>query len=126
MTRARRHVFCWIAALALLLASLAPTLSHAFGLQGPTSWTEICTSAGARRVPLDDGQRTPKSPATAGLLDHCPCCSLHLDNALPPPPVLALPEPLPLGRCMPLAWLHADRTLSVWSSAQARAPPLRT
>lgn len=126
MLRARRTAVCWIAGWALLMASLAPTLAHAFGLRGPTSWTEICTSAGARRVPLDDGQRTPKAPALAGLLDHCPCCGLHLDQALPPPAPVALPGPQPRGPRVPPAWLHADETLSVWSSAQARAPPLRT
>lgn len=126
MRRARRLVTAWIATLAVVMASLAPALSHALGSAGPAAWSEICTSLGPQRVALDDSAGGRNSPQTLGhLLEHCPYCSLHADAfALPPAPV-ALPEPLPPGPLLPPAFLHADQTPSVWTSAQPRAPPAR-
>jgi hypothetical protein len=124
MRRARRLVTAWIATCAVLMASLAPALSHALGSTGPATWSEICTSLGPQRVAIDDGaagQSAPQAPTQ--WLEHCPYCSLHADSfALPPAPP-ALPEPLALGPFVAPAFLHADETPSVWASAQPRAPP---
>ena len=125
MRRSRRLVVTWTALLAVLLTALMPTLSHAFGRQGPATWTEVCTSTGARKVALDDGGSARKPvPGAAHLLDHCPCCNLHLGGVAPPPAPARLPLPLLQGELQPAAFLHAGRTLPVWSSAQPRAPPV--
>lgn len=126
MRSPRRLVITWIATLAVLMASLAPAISHAIGAQSPTSWAEICTSAGDKLVTLEHGSVGKHSlPGSMHLLDHCPYCSLHADAFPVPPAVPALADPILLGDLLPLAFLHAARTLDVWSSAQARAPPLR-
>lgn len=121
--RAHRRLTSWIAALAILLASLAPTLSHALASATGTNWIEICTTQGSRWIQAgDDG--TERAPAFAHLLEHCPYCSLHAP-ALGLPPVPALVHlPLQLSHAEPLAFLSAPRTLHAWVSAQPRAPPL--
>lgn len=124
MHAARRLVTTWIAIAAILMASLAPALSHALGAQAAASLTEICTSAGARWISVDSGDEEQQPlPGAISLLDHCPYCGLHADGFPAAPPLPALPAPLLLGEVLPAAFLHAPRTLAVWSSAQARAPP---
>jgi len=127
MRAARRLVITWIATLAVLMASLAPAFSLAMGMPGAAPWTVICSSAGAAPVALDHGTTGERPlPGMAHLLDHCPYCSLHADALLVPPSPAALPQPMLLGELDPAAFLHADDTLSVWSSAQPRAPPIRS
>jgi hypothetical protein len=123
--QAKRAVIWWVAILAILMAALAPSISHAIGLTMPPSWAEICSTAGKRLVPVD-GDFTPKShpPGAMNHLEHCPYCSLHLDAVALPPVAPQVALPLVLAHQVPEAFLHADRTLSVWASAQARAPPI--
>jgi len=127
MRRPHRIVISWIATLALLMASVAPALAHAIGRQSPATWAEICTSLGARQI-LVDNDANGKGPqqGPAHLLEHCPYCSLHADAFPVPPAPPKLTEALPLPwRIVPPAFLHAEKTLSVWASAQPRAPPSR-
>lgn len=112
--------------LVVLLASLAPSLSHALGAaQGP-SWVEICTAQGSKWVQGDsaDSGESKNAPAAAHLLEHCPYCSIHTPAlGLPPTPLVV---PLDLGHEaeVPPAFLAAPRTSHAWVSAQPRAPPL--
>lgn len=121
--RAHRRITSWIAALAILLASLAPALSHALASATGTNWIEICTTQGSKWIPAgEDG--TERAPPSAHLLEHCPYCTLHAP-ALGLPPAAALVHlPLQLSHPVPLAFLSAPRTLHAWVSAQPRAPPL--
>ncbi len=124
MRAARRAVTSWIAILAVLMTALAPAISHAIGARGPVTWTEICTSVGAKRVLLDVDPGSGKSvPGASHLLEHCPYCALHADGFPVPPTLPSVAPPALLGELLPPAFLHADETLSVWSSAQPRAPP---
>ena len=111
--------------MALLLVTLAPALSQPLGVAGDRGWVEVCSAAGSRWVPADTAPDEP-IPASSGehLLDHCPCCHLHVDSVVPasaPWPALLLPPGLAEAR--PSAFLHAPRTLHAWVSAQPRAPP---
>jgi hypothetical protein len=121
--RAHRRLTSWIAALAVLLAALAPALSHALASGTGAHWIEICTTQGSRWIQAgEDG--TERTPASAHLLEHCPYCTLHAPAlGLPPVPVL-VHLPLQLDHAVPLAFLSAPRTLHAWVSAQPRAPPL--
>ena len=120
--RTHRRLPTWIAALAILLASLAPALSHAFASASGSDWVEICTAQGAKWVKMgEDG--ADRVPGSAHSLDHCPFCSLHAPTlGLPPVTNLAL-QPLRLSEEVPPAFLFAPHTLHVWVSAQPRAPP---
>ena len=124
MHPARRLALAWIASLAVLLASFAPLLAHAFGGTTPTPWTEICTSLGTERVALDASHDGGAPKAPAHLLEHCPFCSLHVDVVGVPPALPTVHAPVLAGTLVPRAFLHAPETLAAWASAQPRAPPL--
>lgn len=108
--------------MAILLASLAPALSHALASASGSSWTEICTTQGSKWIKAgEDGSE--RAPASAHVLDHCPCCSLQAPTlGLPPAKHLAR-LPLGLSHEVPLAFLPAPRAPHAWVSAQPRAPP---
>jgi hypothetical protein len=120
--RTQRQLTGWIAVLAVLLASLAPALSHALGGSNGASWVEVCSTQGSRWVQSDPDE-PGGAPVQAHLLEHCPYCSIHAP-ALGLPPV---PERTPLEPGLkdefPLAFLAAPRTPHAWVSAQPRGPP---
>lgn len=121
--RTHRRLTSWIAALAVLLASLAPSLSQALASATGLDWIEVCTAQGSKWIQAgDDG--TERAPGAAHGLEHCPYCSLHTPTlGLPPAPRLdALP--LRLSHAIPRAFLAAPQTPHAWVSAQPRAPPL--
>jgi hypothetical protein len=121
--RAHRRLTSWIAALAILLAALAPALSHALASATGTNWIEICTTQGSKWIQAgEDG--TERAPASSHLLEHCPYCTLQAPALGLPPATLLDPLPLRLSHAVPLAFLSAPRTLHAWVSAQPRAPPL--
>jgi hypothetical protein len=124
MFRTRRLALAWIASLAVLLASFAPLLAHAFGGTTPTPWTEICTGLGVQRIASNDAAHDTGSPkAPAHLLEHCPFCSLHVDLLGVPPAAPTLHAPVAAGHVVQRVLPHAATTGSVWATAQPRAPP---
>ena len=121
--RAHCRLTSWIAALAILLASLAPALSHALASATGSNWTEICTAQGSKWIQAgEDGSE--RTPASAHVLEHCPYCSPQVPTFGLPPSTQLVPLPLTLSYEVPLAFLSAPRTLHAWVSAQPRAPPL--
>lgn len=120
---AHRRLTTWIAALAFLLASLAPSLSHALASAGRADRVEVCTVQGSKWVAAsEDGSE--RAPVSAHLLEHCPYCSLHVPTPALPPATHLAHLPLRLSHEVPLAFLAAPHTLHAWASAQPRAPPL--
>lgn len=121
-SRAHHRLTHWIASLAILLASLAPSLSQALASASGTSWIAVCTTQGSKWIQsAADGSE--RAPGSVHVVDHCPYCSLHAPTlGLPPATDLVL---LPLRRCREVvaAFLAAPRTLHAWVSAQPRAPP---
>ena len=121
--RAHRRLTSWIAALAILLASLAPALSHALASATGSNWTEICTTQGSKWIQAGE-VGSERAPASAHVLEHCPYCSPQVPTFGLPPVTELTPLPLQLSHEVPLAFLSAPRTLHAWVSAQPRAPPL--
>ena len=113
----------WAAFVAVLMAALAPAVSHALASRGDAGWVEVCTAEGSRWVQGSGGPGESQAPAGAHALDHCGYCTLHTDEpALP----TAGPrtEPVPAAtHALPIAFLRAARTAHAWVSAQPRAPP---
>lgn len=122
--RATRVLSSWIAVLAILMAALAPSISHALGAKDGAPWIEVCTSVGAKSV-QPDGSSTDRAPVSgdAHLFEHCLYCSLHAnDLAIPPEP--AVPTlAISWSGLLATAFLVAPRTLNAWASSQPRAPP---
>lgn len=120
--RAHRRFAGWIATVAILLASLAPSLSYALGSVNGSSWIEICTSQGSKWVE-DGSDGTSSGPAAGHVFEHCAFCSTHV-------PALGLPFSLGLvllptegHGTFPPAFYAALRTQHAWVSARPRAPP---
>ena len=122
--RLHRALTAWVAILAVLLAALVPTISHAWAARSDAALLQVCTSGGATWQPTEGAVRDPgPAPTGAHLFEHCRYCSLHAnDLAIPAAPLAALPAPL-LPHLLPAAFLAAPRTLFAWRPAQARAPP---
>ena len=116
------HWTAWLAAWAILLGALAPTVTHwltqlqaSNTLPGAT----ICSSS-AHQSTRHKGTR-PDSSASG---QHCGFCLPH-DGGQGLPPVVAQALPLMEHRAAePSLFLHAPRPLFAWASAQPRAPPL--
>lgn len=125
LRRVSRVLTSWMAVLAVLMAALAPSISHALGSKNGGSSIEICTSVGAKWVNAGggNGDEAPKTPS-AHPLEHCPYCSLHATTIpIPAASIATVPVLLP-AHDLPIAFLAAPRTLHAWVSAQPRAPPL--
>jgi hypothetical protein len=122
LPRRHRQLATWVTLLALVLATLAPGMARALAVaQGDLApWGQVCSANG------NSSSQPAQTPAdtVAHLLDHCPFCSLHSDTLDLPPSPLTVAEAQPLGHALPWLFLQAPRTLHVWASAQARAPPL--
>ena len=72
-----------IALVAIIFASLAPTISHAFPAKNSTSFQqEICDSNGVKRLVNVDfaGEKkpSPEQNQAAIHLEHCPYCAAHM------------------------------------------------
>lgn len=80
---AHTRLIGWFAIAAILLASLAPSMSHALGSSGGSLRAEVCTAQGSKWVDVGADSST-SSPAESAGFEHCPYCSLHV-------PVLGLP-----------------------------------
>lgn len=114
--------------LACLVTALSSVVSSQFGAASSPAWLEICRARGvdgATVATVGDTSQVPGQP-DAGSHAHGTACCLHY-TAWGLPPVawsgLAL---LPLGFAVPDRFLTAPRTLFVWATAQARAPPVRS
>ena len=116
----------WAALLALLLATLAPSvaqaLRHARG-EIFLPWSQLCSATGGRRVVFEPLSDDPGSNARGHVLEQCRVCAAQHGGWAPPPaaPIVALradlralaATPHPLPAWVPFAWLLA----------QPRAPP---
>lgn len=111
-----------MALLAILMASLAPALSHALATGAGSGWVEVCTIQGAERMYAADDDTKP-APASAHVFDHCPYCSLHLPGLGPLPDTRRGYLPVGLAHEVWRIFLAAPRTLHAWLGAQPRAPP---
>lgn len=132
--RQGRRVVTWIATFALLLASLAPSISHvifAAKWSGYPNETELC-SAGTEHYEDSDLPAAHASltdhDAPAGQdhglhFEHCPFCFTHA-GSFGAPPTAEFTVPLAVGATViPQLFLLSPRPLFTWATAQARAPP---
>ena len=107
--------------LAVLLAALAPTISHALSAQGRgLPWAEVC-SAGSATPPGGKTLGDPASADEAGKPKHCGYCTL---TASAPPPATTGAAPLLRLRSEAVRVAFAAAVpAAAWTSARPRAPP---
>jgi hypothetical protein len=124
----RSRLVSWIACLAMLVAALAPALSHALSPVGHAAETanavEVCTMAGMQLVMLDaDGGKIKTPLHKSAAMADCPYCASHANAIGLRPncsPVLSSLAPIALA---PALFYQAARPLYAWAPAQSRAPP---
>jgi hypothetical protein len=113
----------WLASFAMLMAAVAPTLSHALARQAP-AWIQVCSAQGSNWIrtnasaPVEGSRKLAPGHA----FEHCPYCSLHAAGLGMPPGIPDVPA-LPRAHAVHLHRVAAAPTLRFWSDAQSRGPP---
>ncbi len=127
MTVTMRRLTAWIASFAILLAALAPSISHALAAAkgGNSGWIEVCSVVGAKLVKVADSQNPASIPAGKAMhTEHCPYCSTHA-GSVGLLPTMTLVLPLVNGTYpLPALFYQSSSPLFSWASAQPRAPPV--
>jgi hypothetical protein len=133
MSRSRtvrgRRAVAWIACLALLFGALSPVVARVMLTAQPdsTTWLEVCTSTGMKRVAIDVGTSTDGSlPDSAAAGTDCPFCLPHANAGLPASVAASgLLVPQQARSAPPLAkdtWRQPPGP--TWTLASPRAPPV--
>ncbi|ATQ76786.1 hypothetical protein CR152_21395 [Massilia violaceinigra] len=124
MNRRANVLASWLAVLAMLVAVLAPALSHAFAANAgaPYPPADICRAGSAAApavgLPAGDAAPTPHD----GKLKHCPYC--HHSNGMLLLPQAPCQLALAVADAPPTARLpDAPKARFAWTAAQARGPP---
>ena len=118
--RSPRTVSGWIALLAILLVTFAPSFTGLLSASRGQLWDQVCSTtspAVARTAASGD-----HSPAAPHAFEHCPYCALHADLAPPPDPRQAGTGVALAWRTLPVAIAQAERAHAVRARAQPRAP----
>jgi hypothetical protein len=151
MNRQTRRLAARIACFAILLASLAPSISHAIALAGLSNIkTSVTPSLPEASSPHDmnhmhdhashtneihhqESLQPDSSPATShspdshsgGLhFEHCPFCFTHAGSfAIPFTDTLICFATAACTARMPVRFYQCATQIFVWDSAQPRAPP---
>lgn len=151
MGQLTRHMAAWMACAAVLMASLAPSISHALaaaGLSGVTS-SSARIYAGtpsshhlhqmSHDASLEDGtysdemqiaearqgSHSPRSHSTEAHFEHCPFCFTHAGSfALPPATDLLRPAAVSNSDQFASLFYQSPVPLFIWTTAQSRAPPI--
>lgn len=124
----------WIACLAILMAALAPTVSHALAAKARgASWSDICTAGIGRNAGHDAGHdkshtndRPGNRPGSDMDMTDCGYCVPHAGSSgLPQTAVLFIPA-ITASFAHPALFYQSPAPLFIWSAAQSRAPPSPT
>ena len=119
-----RMLKTWIACLAILFGSLAPSISSALAAANPGSATmEICTRAGIMMVAADSAPGQAAPDIAQDHLKHCPCCLTQQDPFALLPPLLLVFAIIGGHGLFPSLFYDAPQPLFSWSAANPRAPP---
>jgi hypothetical protein len=118
----KRHFSHWIAIAALLMSSLAPTVSQAVSLaqNGQGISIEVCTTTGIKMTQVIDLADAAEDSAMGN--GHCPLCLVHGNYALPLNHELSFAKPLN-SNIYPQLFYQSPKPLFAWVALPSRAPP---
>ncbi|MES2935412.1 MAG: DUF2946 domain-containing protein [Pseudomonadota bacterium] len=132
MKKTTRQIAAWIACFAILLAALAPSISHAMAAATGTnnSWVEICSIDGIKQIKAGESKvsslpdsksslPTEKDMASA----HCPFCQTHASAFVLPPTAAVILPAINGSNSFPALFYQSPSPLFIWAIAQSRAPP---
>ncbi len=121
-TSFKRHLSHWIAVFAVVMSSVAPTVSQAVSLaqHGQGISLEICTTTGVKMTQVIDASDADES-AEASF--HCPLCVIHGNYALPLNQELSFAKPVN-SNIYPQLFYQSPKPLFAWVALPSRAPPV--
>jgi Protein of unknown function (DUF2946) len=152
MNRQTRRWAAWIACFAILMASLAPSISHAMAAAGLSGYTIlVAPSSSEAAIPHDMDlmhdhhashgygihhhesllpdaslatSHSPDSHSGGLHFEHCPFCFTHAGSfAIPISDTLISFAPAACAARMPVHFYQYTTRIFIWESAQPRAPP---
>ena len=128
-TRLTMHRASFVALLAIVMLSVAPTVSKVLASEpASTNWVEVCTVEGTKWLSSSDFGLSvlpshQRDPVQAH--DHqsdCPFCSLQLAKFVPIASSSCDVQQALLP--LPLLFYKAPKPLFAWAHSRSRAPPL--
>jgi hypothetical protein len=120
----KRHLAHWIAIIAVLMSSLAPTVSQAVSLaqNGQGISMEICTTTGVKMTHVIDLGITGNTDELPQSGEHCPLCLVHGNYAPPLNHELSFAKP-ENNSIYPQLFYQSPKPLFAWVALPSRAPP---
>ena len=120
-TSFKRHLSHWIAVFAVVMSSVAPTVSQAVSLaqHGQGISLEVCTTTGVKMTQVIDISDADES-AQASV--QCPLCVVHGNYALPLNHELSFAKPVN-NNIYPQLFYQSPKPLFAWVALPSRAPP---
>lgn len=119
----KRKFIQWIAIIAVLTGSLAPSISQAISVaqDGKGFAVEVCTATGSKMTVML-GADHKQDQETKETNEHCPFCIMHGAYALPVNSTLSFAKP-ESHHLYPQLFYQSPRPLFAWVSLPSRAPP---
>jgi hypothetical protein len=117
----KRHLAHWIAIIAVLMSSVAPTVSQAVSLaqHGEGISIEVCSATGVKMTQVIDVNDADESTQVT---DHCPLCVVQGNYALPLNHELSFAKPVN-SNIYPQLFYQSPKPLFAWVALPSRAPP---
>ncbi len=120
----KRHLSHWIAVVAILMSSVAPTISQAVSLaqNGQGISIEVCTTTGIQMTQVIDISDASNADESTQANGHCPLCVVHGNFALPLNHELSFAKPVS-SNIYPQLFYQSPKPLFAWVALPSRAPP---
>ena len=123
----KRHLAHWTAIIAVLMSSLAPTVSQAVSLAqyGQGISIEVCTTTGVKMTQVIDASVASvvsDADELAQASGHCPLCVVHGSYVLPLNHELSFAKPVN-SNIYPQLFYQSPKPLFAWVALPPRAPP---
>jgi hypothetical protein len=120
----RRHLAHWIAIIAVLMSSVAPSVSQAVSLaqHGQGISIEICTTTGVKMTQVIDASVASDAGESAEANGDCPLCVVHGSYVLPLNLELSFAKPVN-ANIYPQLFYQSPKPLFAWVALPSRAPP---
>ena len=120
----RRHLAHWIAIIAVLMSSVAPSVSQAVSLaqHGQGISIEICTTTGVKMTQVIDASVASDAGESAEANGDCPLCVVHGSYVLPLNLELSFAKPVN-SNIYPQLFYQSPKPLFAWVALPSRAPP---
>jgi hypothetical protein len=123
----KRHLAHWTAIIAVLMSSLAPTVSQAVSLAqyGQGISIEVCTTTGVKMTQVIDASVASvvsDADELAQASGHCPLCVVHGSYVLPLNHELSFAKPVN-SNIYPQLFYQSPKPLFAWVALPSRAPP---